>query len=187
MRELHARLSHRSGSPGSTRSFYSNKWCTVIYKDEEKRHLCCCCPRGMHRHGNQSEVSFMNSPIKEKASLKSLSPKKRKATKKKLNAKPIDDEVSMEIYVKIMGTRNITTLEVMPTDTLASLKEYIQDTEGISLGQYQFFFAENPLEDKHTLACYKIRHQSTLILKTVQKMQIFVKTSSGKTLDLQVT
>ena len=150
------------------------------------RHLCCCCPRGMHRHGTQSEVSFLNSPIKE-ASIKSLSPKKRKATKKKNNAQPIGDEVSMEIYVKIMDGRKIMTMEVMPTDTLASLKEYIQDTEGIPVSQYQFFFADNPLEDKHTLACYKIRHQSTLILKTVQKMQIFVKTSSGKTLDLEVT
>ena len=83
-RDMHERLSHKSGSPLATRSYYTNKWCTVIYKDESRRNQCCCCPRhDVCRFGATSEVSEF-SAIKEKSPKKSTSPKKKSPIKKKL-------------------------------------------------------------------------------------------------------
>ena len=79
---LTERLHQRSDSPLSTKSFYTNKWCTKIYKD--KYGLCCCCPHHakLQLQGHH-DVSFGVSPIKETFPAKSLSPKKKQSPKKK--------------------------------------------------------------------------------------------------------
>ncbi|XP_067911586.1 2'-5'-oligoadenylate synthase 3-like [Heterodontus francisci] len=67
----------------------------------------------------------------------------------------------MEIFVKNAEGRNLT-INVLPTDTVLSLKNKIESLERIPSHQYYLTFQTMKLDDRYTLEYYKIKHHCTI-------------------------
>ena len=92
---------------------------------------------------------------------------------------------SMQIFVQTNDGKAIQ-LTVESSDIIMRVKAKVQVKLGISLGQQKLFFNEKRLDDSKTLSHYNVEDGSTLVLRLGESMQIFVKTESGRSIDLKV-
>ena len=92
--------------------------------------------------------------------------------------------VVINIFVKTYTGKTVT-LEVDQANEIKTVKQKIQDKEGILSDPFRLVFAGKQLEDDHTLSDYNVQNESTLTLKAVD-MNIFVKTLTCKTITLEV-
>lgn len=68
-----------------------------------------------------------------------------------------------QVFIKLLDGKTIT-LDVSHTDSIADLKNKIQDREGVEAREQRLIFADKQLEDGYLISDYDIRKNSTIHL-----------------------
>ena len=103
----------------------------------------------------------------------------------------------MRINVQIIGTSKTIELDVNSSETVASAKSKLlgkiqENEESLPIGRQTLIFGNTSLCDEHILADYGVQDQSNLSVETriyddtATRMQIFLKSLTGKTLVIWV-
>ena len=87
--------------------------------------------------------------------------------------------------VKNLDSWQTTTLDVLASDTVATVKAKIEDNTGIPPDQQRLIFGRQLLENSRTLSYYQIQQGATMYVVDLREMQVFVKTLTGKTLAIK--
>ncbi|XP_019099525.1 PREDICTED: polyubiquitin-like [Camelina sativa] len=90
----------------------------------------------------------------------------------------------MRIFVSTIKEKTFI-LEVKGSDTIKNVKTMIHDQGGPPVDQLNLNFHGTKLENSRTIADYNIRPHANLVIMQ-SGMHIFVKTLSGKIIDLEV-
>ncbi|CAN6352489.1 unnamed protein product [Urochloa humidicola] len=96
----------------------------------------------------------------------------------------------MQIHIKEPLQGLTFTVDVDSSDSIDNIKDKVENNDGFPKSRQCLIFANEQLEGKRTLADYNICKDSTLLLVLYPcqggRMQIFVKTQTGKTATLKV-
>ena len=100
----------------------------------------------------------------------------------------IKSKDSLYIFINPYFMKNNIILEVKETDNILNIKKEIEKYIYIKPEYQNLFFEEKELEDNKNISDYDIKNESIINLRmiNVKGYQIFVKTLTGKTLQIDV-
>ncbi|RIA92140.1 ubiquitin-related domain-containing protein [Glomus cerebriforme] len=88
---------------------------------------------------------------------------------------------TMILYVVLLAGKKIT-LTVLVTDTIRSVKQQIEEREGIPTNIQRFVYLTQEISNEHTLEDYGFQNEGVMYMC----MNLFVAILSGKTITLRV-
>jgi ubiquitin C len=94
----------------------------------------------------------------------------------------------MQIFIRTFNGKTLV-ISINSCDTIKTLKNQIQDKEGVPTNQQRLVYGTKTLENNHTLEAYNINDYATIHVCGYLRggsMQVFIKTLTGKTITLDV-